>query len=333
MHEFDFIRTYLAPLAGPGGLDLKDDAALLRPPAGQDLVLTKDMLVEGVHFPQGHYGGDTAERLLRTNLSDLAAKGARPIGYLLAISWPHGADPKFLAGFAAGLRDVQQAYDFQLLGGDMTATSGPMTVSATLIGVVPEGTMVKRSGAKAGDDVWVSGTLGDAMLGCHLAIGEAVRPLPNPDALWQFEEAYYRPEPRLRFRKTLRAFANSAVDISDGILADLGHLAAASEVALSLNIDSLPISNAAQSWAEDQDNPETARQSLLSFGDDYEIAFTASAADRQAIFDSARNSKLQLSLIGNVHAGRGVMCLDINGDPINFAQTGHQHNLGNSEAN
>jgi len=144
VNEFDFIATYLAPLAGPGGLSLKDDAALLKPSQGKELVLTKDTMVEGVHFPNGHYGGDTAEKLLRVNLSDLAAKGAHPTGYLLSIAWPKGIDSKYFKGFASGLKDVQEAYDFRLLGGDTTSIDGPMVVTATLIGEVPEGEMVMR---------------------------------------------------------------------------------------------------------------------------------------------------------------------------------------------
>ncbi|MDB2439853.1 thiamine-phosphate kinase, partial [Hellea sp.] len=150
MDEFGFIATHLAPLAGPGGLGLKDDAAILKPSAGKDLILTKDTMVEGVHFPKGHYGGDTAEKLLRVNLSDLAAKGANPLGYMLSIAWPKSIDDRYFKGFAAGLRDVQDAYDFKLLGGDTTSIDGPMVVTATLIGDVPEGQMVTRSGAKPG---------------------------------------------------------------------------------------------------------------------------------------------------------------------------------------
>jgi len=144
VNEFDFIATHLAPLAGPGGLGLKDDAALLKPSPGKDLILTKDTMVEAVHFPQGHYCGDTAEKLLRVNLSDLAAKGAHPIGYMLSIAWPKGIDSAYFKGFAAGLQDVQDAYDFKLLGGDTTSIDGPMVVTATLIG----------SGRKNGQTEW-----------------------------------------------------------------------------------------------------------------------------------------------------------------------------------
>ena len=173
MNEFDWIETYLKPLAGPEGLGLLDDAALFKPRQGQDLVLTKDTLVEGVHFFKGEYGAGTAERLMVVNLSDLAAKGARPLGYLLSIAWPKHLDEanlkQWMQGFAKGLGAQQDAFGFKLFGGDTVRTSGPMTVSATFIGTVPEGEMVKRSAAHIGDDIWVTGTIGDAHLGLLLA--------------------------------------------------------------------------------------------------------------------------------------------------------------------
>lgn len=325
MNEHNLIQTYLAPLAGPGGLNLLDDAAVLTPPAGCDLVLTKDSFVEGVHFPTGHYGGDTAERLLRTNLSDLAAKGARPIGYLLSLAIPNSVDPDWVRGFASGLRDVQQAFDFQLLGGDTVSTSGPMVASASLLGVLPSGTMVRRDGAQPGDDVWVSGNLGDAKLGCDLALANEIDPQPAPDDSWGFENAYWRPEILLDLRKILRELATSAADVSDGILADVGHIAVASDVGVSLNFDALPLSNGAHVWAEGQPNPMAAQQELLSFGDDYQIVFTSAPANRQRWFDIARQRKIKLSLIGNVTPGEGVKCLDVSGSEMVWAQAGFKH--------
>lgn len=325
MDEHSFIQRYLAPLAGPAGLKLLDDAACIAPPAGCDLVLTKDSFVEGVHFPHGHYGGDTAERLLRTNLSDLAAKGARPLGYLLSLALPKSVDPKWISGFAVGLRDVQQSFDFQLLGGDTVSIDGPMVASATLLGAVPSGTMVRRDGAQVGDDVWVTGVLGDAKLGCDMALGHVINPMPQPDDSWSFETAYWRPKIHLSLRKTLRELAHSAADVSDGILADAGHICRASEVGMSLNFDALPLSNGGEVWADAQDNPIDARKSLLSFGDDYQIVFTASPENRQRWFDVARNTKLRLSLIGNVTTGKGMTCLDVNGDVMAWPKSGFQH--------
>jgi len=325
MDEHSLIQTHFAPLAGPGGLRLLDDAAQMTPPAGHDLVLTADSFVEGVHFPSGHYGGDTAERLLRTNLSDLAAKGARPISYLLSLAWPKSVDTKWMAGFAVGLRDIQQSFDFHLLGGDTVSTEGPMVISATLMGVLPTGEMVQRNGAAMGDDVWVTGCLGDAKLGCDIVLSKAITPKPTPDDAWGFESAYWRPDIHLSLRKILREKASAAADISDGVLRDAGHICRASGVAMSLNFDALPLSNGAELWAEGQENIVRAKQALLGFGDDYQILFTSAPEHRQSWFDTARKNGLKLSLIGNVTSGKGVRCLDVNGEDMDWPDRGYSH--------
>ena len=324
MDEFDFIATHLAPLAGPGGLGLKDDAALLNPTFGKDLILTKDTMVEGVHFPAGHYGGDTAEKLLRVNLSDLAAKGAHPIGYMLSIAWPKGIDDAYFTGFAAGLRDVQDAYDFKLLGGDTTSIDGPMVVTATLIGEVPEGEMVKRNGAKAGDEIWVTGTIGDAYLGLQTVLGQALTPQPNADALWHFEDAYYRPEPRLLFRKALRQFANACADVSDGLVADAGHIASASDVRFVIDADKVPLSSSAGAWLSDQENEEAAFETLITSGDDYELVFTAPEERASGIRKVASAIGLRVGRVGRVEQGQGISVI-YEGNPITFTKVGHTH--------
>lgn len=324
VNEFDFIATHLAPLAGPGGLGLKDDAALLRPTQGKELVLTKDTMVEGVHFPNGHYGGDTAEKLLRVNLSDLAAKGAHPIGYLLAISWPRAADSRYFAGFASGLRDVQDAYDFKLLGGDTTSIDGPMVVSATLIGEVPQGEMVKRSGAQINDDIWATGTIGDAYLGLQTVLGKRLEPKPSAEALWHFEEAYFRPVPRLLFRKTLRQYANACADISDGLVADAAHIAKTSAVQLKINADKIPLSQHAGLWLSHQTDGNESFKTLITAGDDYELIFTASSDDASKIRNAARTIGLRLSNIGTVVSGEGVSVM-AEGKAMTFKTSGHMH--------
>ena len=324
MNEFDFIATYLAPLAGPGGLSLKDDAALLKSSAGKDLILTKDTMVEGVHFPQGHFGGDTAEKLLRVNLSDLAAKGAHPIGYMLSIAWPKGIDSAYFKGFASGLRDVQEAYDFKLLGGDTTSIDGPMVVSATLIGEVPEGEMVKRSGAKAGDDVWVTATIGDAYLGLQTVLGKALKPQPNAEALWHFEEAYYRPEPRLLFRKTLRQYATACADISDGFVADAGHIANASGVRFIIDADKIPLSSHTGAWLSGQVNQDEALKTLVTAGDDYELVFAAGQDNAAHLRKAAKTIGLRLSKVGTVEKGEVISILS-DQKVMSFEKTGHRH--------
>jgi len=328
MGEFDFIATYLSPLAGTEGLDLRDDAALYQPPAGYDLVLTKDVMVEGVHFPQGHYGGDTSEKLLRVNLSDLAAKGARPVGYLLSIAWPqYTSIQDFAAGFCAGLKNVQHAYDFKLFGGDTVSIDGPMVVSATLLGLVPHGKMVTRSGANIGDDVWITGTIGDAYLGLQTLLGEPMTPVPTGEALWMWEEAYYRPEPRLLLRKVLREFATACSDISDGVISDIGHIATASQVGIDIKLDAIPLSSHTQSWV--QGKGETARLDLASAGDDYELGFTASPENQTNLLARANALGLQITKIGRVCApiaGQNLTrVLNAGGQPISVTHTGFSH--------
>lgn len=324
MDEFDFIATHLAPLAGPGGLGLKDDAALLKPSLGKELVLTKDTMVEAIHFPQGHYGGDTAEKLLRVNLSDLAAKGATPLGYMLSIAWPKGIDNAYFKGFASGLRDVQDAFDFKLLGGDTTSIDGPMVVSATLIGEVPTGEMVKRGGAEEGDDIWVTGTIGDAYLGLQTVLGQTLEPQPSAEALWHFEEAYYRPEPRLLFRKALRSYASACADISDGFVADAGHVASASNISVTINADKIPLSSQTGIWLSGQADQEAAFKALITAGDDYELVFTARPEQSTLIRQAAKAIGMRVSRVGQVSEGEGITVIS-DGQIMPFEKTGHTH--------
>jgi len=170
MDEFDLIERYFAPLAGPEGLGLKDDTALYHPKSGHDILITTDSFVEGVHFPKGMYGADVAERLLRTNLSDIAAKGGTPRGYQLSLSMRKHNMEQWIPAFAKGLETTQAEFGCKLWGGDTTATEGAAVFSITLIGDVAKGEMIKRQGASIGDDIWVSGVLGDAMLGCWLVL-------------------------------------------------------------------------------------------------------------------------------------------------------------------
>lgn len=325
MDEFDFIRDILSPLAGPEGLKLEDDAACFTPKDGFDLVITKDAMVEAVHFPKGHYGGDVAEKLLRVNLSDLAAKGARPLGYFLSLAIPKAMDAAHLKGFAAGLRDVQQSYDFTLWGGDTVSSTGPLIVSATFIGEVPRGEMVRRSGAKVGDEIWVTGTIGDAYLGLQTALGKRLSPQPTPDNLWHLEEAYLRPEPRLLFRKALRKYASAALDISDGFLADGGHLARVSQIGLHMQLSNVPFSKAAQNWLDGQTDQHEAYEALLSGGDDYEILFTAPSKNRAALKQYATKIGVRLTQVGAVVNSAGLKCFNTNGEAIVFSKTGYKH--------
>ena len=325
MDEFKLIERYFAPLAGPEGLNLKDDTALFTPKPGRDLLITTDCFVEGIHFPKDMYGADVAERLLRTNLSDIAACGGSPLGYQLSLSMYANEMEKWIPAFAKGLETTQAEFGCTLWGGDTTAIEGAAVFSITLIGDVPKGEMVQRAGAALGDDVWVSGVLGDAMLGCDLVTNEPIKPAPKGEHLFAFESAYWRPEPAFAYRSILTGFATAAADVSDGVLADAAHISKLSGTCAALNFDALPFSNGAESWAEAQHDPTQARQSLASFGDDYGVVFTAKPADRQAIFDAARKAKLKLTLIGSMLSGQGSVCLDVMGQEMTWAQKGYRH--------
>ena len=325
MNEFDLIERYFAPLAGPEGLELKDDTARFTPRAGHDILITTDSFVEGVHFPAGMYGADVAERLLRTNLSDIASKAGRPLGYQLSLSMPAGKMEQWIPAFAKGLETTQSEYGCTLWGGDTTATDGPAVFSITLIGEVRKEGMIQRAGAALGDDVWVSGVLGDAMLGCDLVTNQPISPVPSGEHLFIFESAYWRPEPVFAFQNILAKFATAAADISDGILADVAHISKLSETCAALNFDALPFSIGAEGWADSQSNPVKARQALASFGDDYGVVFTAKDENRQAIFDAARRSKLKLTLVGSMLPGSGSACLDVEGQEMAWPKKGYRH--------
>ena len=314
--EFEFIARRLRPLAtAPGALDLIDDAALLDPTPGKQLVLAKDAMVAGVHFLEGDPPGQIAKKLLRVNLSDLAAMGAAPLGYLLALARSREIADDWLAEFCAGLAADNAAFGIGLLGGDTVSTPGPLTLSLTAVGEVPKGAALLRSGARAGDDIWVSGTLGDAALGLKVLQGELEVAVDARAALI----AHYRlPQPRLALGQALRGVAGAAIDISDGLVADLGHILEASGVGAELRADQLPLSAAAR------DLPG-ARDAALAGGDDYELLFTASPARRAEIAALARRLGLPLTCIGQIRAGSDLSILDAAGQEIKVAKRGWQH--------
>jgi thiamine-monophosphate kinase len=330
LNEFDWIETYLKPLAGPEGLNLLDDAALMQPPSGHDLVLTQDTMVEGVHFLPGEYGAGTAERLLIANLSDLAAKGARPLGYLLSVVWPKNLpDTKlrnWMGGFTKGLESLQQRYDFSLFGGDTVKADGPFTVTASFIGAVPSGEMVKRSGAEEGDIVWVTGTIGDAHLGL-LALQKHEDILsfePSGEALWHWEKAFRKAEPRLLFRKLLRQYATACADVSDGVLSEAAHIAKASKKHIELDISCCPISNFAQAWCEAGDISERLLR-LVTGGEDFELLFTAKASNSHVLAKTAKEIGLPVTKIGRVGEGKGLTVYGSSGEVLNLNSLGFTH--------
>jgi thiamine-monophosphate kinase len=315
--EFEFIAARLKPLAAgtPGALDLEDDAALLDPPAGMTLVLTKDAMVAGVHFLADDPPGEIAKKLLRVNLSDLAAMGATPVGYLLALARAKETPESWLADFCQGLAEDQAEFAIGLLGGDTVSTPGPLTLSLTAVGLVPEGQALRRRGALPGDDLWVSGTLGDGALGLLVLQGK----LDPADGSRDFLVRRYRlPQPRLALGQGLRGLAHAALDVSDGLLADLGHILDVSGVGAELWADQLPLSPAAR------DLPG-AREAALSGGDDYELLFTAPLGRREDVAALARRLGLPLTRIGRMEAGSRVRVLDETGQEIAPARRGWQH--------
>jgi thiamine-monophosphate kinase len=315
--EFEFIAERLRPLAAgsAGALNLEDDAALLDPPPGMTLVVTKDAMVAGVHFLEDDPPAQIAQKLLRVNLSDLAAMGAAPVGYLLALARPKMLTDDWLAEFCQGLAEDQAEFGIGLLGGDTVSTPGPLTLSLTALGQVPKGQELRRRGARPGDDLFVSGTLGDAAQGLLVLQGK----LDPPAAARAFLiERYRLPRPRLALGQALRGLAHAAIDISDGLLADLGHILETSGVGAELFADQLPLSPAAR------DLPG-ARDAALAGGDDYELLFTAPASRRSAIDALARRLDLPLTRIGQLHAESGLRVLDAAGREIHPSRTGWQH--------
>lgn len=305
--EFDLIERLLRPLAegSPEALGLKDDAAVLPSRPGHDLVVTKDALVEGVHFLAGDPLDLAARKLLRVNLSDLAAKGAEPYGYLLALALPDRTD---VEAFVRGLTEDQAAFGLRLFGGDTVRTPGPLTLSATLFGWVEAGTMVRRGAAKVGDRLFVSGPIGDGHLGLLAAQGRLSGPA---DHLAYLADRYRLPRPRLDLRETVRR-VHAAADVSDGLIADAGRIADASGVAVTIELGRLPLSAAAADWLAAQPDRKAGLLALATGGDDYELVCAASEAD------------LPLTYIGQVVAGSGVTA-HLDGGRVDFTHGGWRH--------
>ena len=318
--EFERIRRFFAPLAGPGGLDLLDDAALVDCRAGQRLVVTADAIVEGVHYLPVDPPELVARKLLRVNLSDLAAMGARPLHYLLTTALPavHGAD--WVAAFARGLAEDQRRFQVSLLGGDSVATPGPAALSLTAIGEVTAGMEIRRSGALVDDLVWVSGTIGDAYLGLAVLRGAYSQLAPEHRA--GLIGRFRIPEPRVELGPRLAGLAHAMIDVSDGLLADLGHICETSNVAARVEVETLPLSPAAKEVVDQQVD---LRVSLAAGGDDYELLFTAPASATKAIEELSSILGLPITMIGLIERGKGVRLVDSDGRAIPVDHAGYHH--------
>jgi thiamine-monophosphate kinase len=320
LSEFERVKRFFAPLAAPGALGLTDDVALIDGPPGEQYVLKTDAIVEGIDFLPGTAPELVARKLLRVNLSDLAAKGARPVGYLLVTALPKSLDESWLGGFAAGLAADQATFGIGLLGGDMSAIDGPITLTLAAIGRVATGRAVLRSGARPGDLVYVSGTLGDAALG--LAVLQGRLALPDADARAFLVDRYLLPQPRLALGRRLVGTAHAMLDVSDGLVADLGHICDTSKVAAVIEAAALPLSSAARPAVE---GDRQWLMAALGGGDDYELLFTAPTGAGAKIAALARDTGVEITAIGRIEAGRGVSVVDADGAPLPVAVTGYRH--------
>ncbi|MBX6320592.1 MAG: thiamine-phosphate kinase [Rhodospirillaceae bacterium] len=321
--EFELIARHFAPLAAaaPGALGLGDDAALVEVAPGRRLVVTSDAVVAGVHFLPDDPPDLVARKALRVNLSDLAAMGARPVGYLLVTAFSD-QDEAWLAAFAGGLAADQAAFGIPLLGGDTVATPGPLTIVVTALGEVPEGRELRRSRARPGDLVLVTGTLGDGALGLKALRGELAM-LTEADRA-ALVRRYNLPEPRLAFGRAVAegGLAACGMDISDGLVADLGHVCARSGVGAEIELARLPVSPAAAAAVAAD---PALRPALYAGGDDYELLLTAPPERVPALVQAAAESGLHLTPIGRIVAGTGVHLKDEEGREIRVRSGGYSH--------
>jgi thiamine-monophosphate kinase len=324
-NETELIQTYLAPLAAgaPGAFGLKDDAALIEVEPGFDLVVSTDPVIASVHFFSDDAPGDIAWKALAVNVSDLVAKGAEPFAYTMALALPEAPRRDWMAAFSAGLRDAQTAFGCMLIGGDTDKTTGPLSIGITAFGKVPRGQMVRRAGAKIGDHVFVSGSIGDSALG--LKLREAPAAIGASLALSDREyllSRYLRPQPRVELAPLLRQYASAALDVSDGLMKDAARLAAGAGAALNLQFEALPLSVAARAVLAA--NRELA-QPLVSGGDDYEILFAVAPQNHQAFFAAAKQLSFTIAKIGVLTAGAGVSLKLSDGSMIEPARQGYDH--------
>lgn len=313
--EFDLIERFFHRPARRSPLGVGDDCALLAPAPGMQLAVSSDLLVEGRHFLSTVDPARLGHKCLAVNLSDLAACGARPLAFTLALSLPQ-ADAAWLEPFSRGLLALADAHDCELVGGD--TTRGPLTVCITIFGEVPAGAALLRSGARAGDDIYVSGHLGDARLALEVFRGTLSLPAPV------FEAARARmetPAPRVALGQALRGVASAAIDISDGLAGDLGHVLKASGVGATLDVDAVASCLA----AGDAVDLARRRACTLAGGDDYELAFTAPAAARESVLAAARASGTPVTRIGRIEADTGLRLVDAQGRPYEAAPRGFDH--------
>jgi len=323
--EFEYIARRLAPLSrgASGAAGLTDDGAVLSPPPGQELAVTADALVEGVHFPEGEDPALAARKALRVNLSDLAAMGAAPLAYMTSVVWPRDGFQARAEGFADGLALDQEKYGVCLIGGDTTSGPGPWVIAVTAFGLLPAGKAVRRSAARTGDFLVVTGEIGAAWLG--LKQREAGLKPGDPGFEPVFEQSFTLPEPRIALAGAVRDYANAAIDVSDGLLADARHIAAASGLGVGIDLDAMPVAAAASAWLDRQDSRSEALLALASGGDDYELALGI-CPDRLEGFEAAcREAGVRCTVIGRFEAGEREITVRGEGRALDPERFGFTH--------
>ena len=310
--EFEIIRRYFTrpqPRRGDVVAGIGDDAALLLVPADRELVVSMDTLVAGVHFPETTTAAAIGHKALAVNLSDLAAMGATPAWATLSVTLPDN-DPVWLEHFSQAFFELADRFDVQLVGGD--TTRGPLSVTVQAHGFVPAGSALRRQGARAGDRIYVTGTLGDA--GLALRLGDQADPV--------LQQRLDYPEPRVNAGQLLRGYASAAIDVSDGLLADLGHLLAADNLGATINIDELPRSTAFTAATRQQ---PLFYELPLSAGDDYELCFTVPERGCHAVEAALSNQSIEFTAIGVIEQEPGIRCHKVNGDVYLTGTNGYQH--------
>lgn len=320
--EFERIARFFAPLTGefPGAFGLTEDAAVMTPPAGREIVVTTDTIVAGVHFVGDEAPGLIASKLLRVNLSDLAAMGATPIAYTLNVALPDSIDDDWLAAFVAGLRSDQDMFHITLAGGDSVSTPGALTLTLTAIGTVGTSKALRRSRARAGDLIYVSGTIGDGALGL-LALRGGLQGL-REDFRNELIGRYRLPRPRVGLGQRLVGLASAAIDISDGLAADLSHILDASGVGAEVDATAVPLSMAAQAALADDPG---LLDTVLTGGDDYELLFTVPPGYVGRLAAVASDLDLPLTAIGAIGAGRGLRVAGADGAILELPRKGWVH--------
>ncbi|MDB5414843.1 MAG: thiamine-phosphate kinase [Rubritepida sp.] len=314
--EFSLIARHFRPLAGEGALGLSDDAALLDPPAGQQLVLAADAMVAGVHFLPDDPPETIGRKLMRVNLSDLAAMGAKPLAYLMTVALPPGTDTAWLDAFTAGMAEDQARFGLSVLGGDTVSTPGPLTLSLTIIGTVPPGKALLRRGARVGDELWVSGSIGDGALGLRAARGA----LPDDGYL---AGRYRLPEPRVDLGIALRGVARAAMDVSDGLAQDCGHLCRLAGCSAEIAVQDVPLSPAARAALEAD---PALLPLILSGGDDYELLFAAAPGDAARVVEAGLAARTPVTRIGLFTEGPADVTLrDAKGGVFSLPRGGWSH--------